>query len=199
MSTSINSIANFYSNVKLCYEPLLYIPFNKGRKIVASELNNHHTTILELGCNQGQLAKLLTTDSNYLGIDVAKSCINKAIESFKDRSNIKFINLNGEDSNLPEESFDAVVMLYVLSVSPNPSKMIYEAFKLLKPGGKLFIVNHFSKAAGLKRLDQLINKVFFPGVKFYFPISLINQMKGFNIAKQKKVNFFWTYLELKKT
>jgi len=166
--------------------------------MVASELNKYSYNVLDIGCNQGQLAKTIEKNVTYLGIDVAHECVNKASQFFKNTNNITFSVLNGEDNKLKNASFDAVTILFTLSVSPDPHQLIKESCRLLKPGGKLYVVNHFSSAPLYKKLDYVLGKLFYAGVNFYFPISLINQTKDFNIVKRKKINLFWTYLELEK-
>lgn len=198
MSAKIKVIANFYNRLILVYNPVLELLFKKGRKITADELNKKPCTVLEIGCNQGQLAIRLNNNVTYTGIDVADKVIVRAIKTFSKNQNINFLTADGENNKFKDESFDIVTLLYVLSVSPNPNTLLSESWKLLKPGGKLLVVNHFSNAISFKILDTLLKKFFYAGVNFYFPISLINQSKGFNIVKQKKINFFWTYLELEK-
>lgn len=49
----------------------------------------------------------------------------------------KFVSANGEDlSAYKDESFDIVFAPLVLHLTPNPSKMLQEAFRVLKKGGK---------------------------------------------------------------
>ena len=50
--------------------------------------------------------------------------------------------LNGEALSLPDESFDSVVCTWTLCSIPNARKALSEAYRVLKPGGKFFFIEH---------------------------------------------------------
>jgi len=45
---------------------------------------------------------------------------------------------------LPDNAFDYVMAFHVVSVVPDPIKMIEEAKRVCRPGGRIVIVNHFT-------------------------------------------------------
>ncbi|MGB3788673.1 MAG: class I SAM-dependent methyltransferase [Phormidesmis sp.] len=50
--------------------------------------------------------------------------------------------LSGEDLSLPDESFDNIVCTWTLCSIPNAKKALSEAYRVLKPGGKFFFIEH---------------------------------------------------------
>ncbi len=211
METKIGAVAKFYDKVKPIYNLALELFFQKGRHLISKSIlqQNLHAThdlhkvyeaheILEIGCNIGQMAHLLDKKARYSGIDVSSKCISAAKADFINQSNIQFAIMDGENNHFPNESFDLIILAYVLSVTPNAKKLMNECHRLLKKDGTVLIVNHFSGSLLFKKLDAWVNKLFFSGVKFYFPISSITNFKGFNFVEKQQVNLFWTYLELKK-
>jgi phosphatidylethanolamine/phosphatidyl-N-methylethanolamine N-methyltransferase len=44
----------------------------------------------------------------------------------------------------PDDTFDYVTAFHVVSVVPDPVRMIREAMRVCKPGGKIVVVNHFT-------------------------------------------------------
>ncbi len=50
--------------------------------------------------------------------------------------------LGGEDLSLPNESFDNIVCTWTLCSIPNAKKALGEAYRVLKPGGKFFFIEH---------------------------------------------------------
>ncbi|MEM8502334.1 MAG: class I SAM-dependent methyltransferase [Cyanobacteria bacterium P01_D01_bin.1] len=50
--------------------------------------------------------------------------------------------LNGENLSLLDESFDNIVCTWTLCSIPNVKKALSEAYRVLKPGGKFFFIEH---------------------------------------------------------
>lgn len=50
--------------------------------------------------------------------------------------------LDGEDLSLADESFDNVVCTWTLCSIPNAKKALSEAYRVLKPGGRFFFIEH---------------------------------------------------------
>ena len=47
-------------------------------------------------------------------------------------------------------SFDTVVAMYVMTVVPEPEKVMRELCRVCKPGGEVMLVNHFSADDGVR-------------------------------------------------
>ena len=52
--------------------------------------------------------------------------------------------MNGERLSFPDNSFDKVVGMYVVSVTQNPQVLVEEMKRVCKNDGDIYIVNHFS-------------------------------------------------------
>ncbi len=50
----------------------------------------------------------------------------------------------------PDESFDTVVAMYVMTVVPDPDKVMRELERVCAPGGEVILVNHFSQEDGVR-------------------------------------------------
>ena len=50
--------------------------------------------------------------------------------------------LNGEDLPMNNDSFDSIVCTWTLCSIPNASKALQEAYRVLKPNGKFYFVEH---------------------------------------------------------
>ncbi|GFO80681.1 MAG: hypothetical protein A49_03080 [Methyloceanibacter sp.] len=51
-----------------------------------------------------------------------------------------------------DESFDTVVAMYVMTVVPDPDKVMRELERVCAPGGEVILVNHFSQEHGVRGL-----------------------------------------------
>ena len=55
-----------------------------------------------------------------------------------------------------DNSFDSVAAMHLLSVVPEPERVVSEMARVCKPGGTVLIVNHFARDSGwLARLEKL--------------------------------------------
>jgi phosphatidylethanolamine/phosphatidyl-N-methylethanolamine N-methyltransferase len=51
--------------------------------------------------------------------------------------------MDAQAMNFPEGRFDKVVAMYVVSVVPDPHRLVAEMRRVCKPDGEILIVNHF--------------------------------------------------------
>src|SRR5699024_1816909 len=81
--------------------------------------------------------------------------------------------MDGQAIEYPDDSFDRVAAMYVVSVAPDPRKMVEEMKRVCKPDGKIFIVNHFSGDKGfmdgLERLATPLSRLI--GFRPSFPLD----------------------------
>ena len=64
-------------------------------------------------------------------------------------SHINVLEMNALDLKFPDNSFDYVMAFHVVTVVPDPVRMVAEAKRVCKPGGRIVIVNHFTSEVPL--------------------------------------------------
>ena len=102
-------------------------------------------TVLDLGSGAGFdcfLASSKVGDSGkIIGVDMTPEMVEKARDNARNGnySNVEF--RLGEIENLPvgDNSVDAVISNCVINLSPNKKRVFAEAFRALKPGGRLMV------------------------------------------------------------
>ena len=102
--------------------------------------------------------------------------------------------MDGEALSFPDNSFNKVVAMYVISVTQNPEKLINEMKRVCKSNGDIYIVNHFSSEKD-NFLIKVFEKSLMPvskllGWKPYFPFSDFNQYAKLDVREIRKVNLF---------
>lgn len=126
-------------------------------------------------------AKKIIPDGRVYSIDVQES----AIESVRSRAKLEGIfniepllrNLEAANgSKLPEDFVDLVFIANILFQAPDKSAIIKEAKRLLKPGGKVLIVEWKPGASGLGPPQNLR---IFPEV-----ISTLAKNEGLKLEKE---------------
>lgn len=89
--------------------------------------------ILDLGCGDGtRLGYLCGSNNKCTGVDISISAIKKAKKKYPQ---IDFVNVDLEEVDLPDSSWDLVYSAYVLEHLENPEKAIKEAIRLCKKNG----------------------------------------------------------------
>src|SRR5690606_24354106 len=67
------------------------------------------------------------------------------------------LEMDAQAMSFPDARFDKVVAMYVVSVVPDPKKMVAEMRRVCKPGGEILIVNHFrSRNPVLGTMESLL-------------------------------------------
>jgi phosphatidylethanolamine/phosphatidyl-N-methylethanolamine N-methyltransferase len=102
--------------------------------------------VLEVGAGTGTSFPAYPTHCNVTGIDLAPDMLARAQQKIVDNGwrHLKVIEMNALDLKFPDNSFDYVMAFHVVTVVPDPVRMIAEVKRVCKPSGKIVIVNHFT-------------------------------------------------------
>ncbi len=102
--------------------------------------------ILEVGVGTGLSLPLYPPQTRVYGIDIchemlARAKARVAREQLGQAAGL--YRMDAERMGFADDSFDKVVAMYVVSVAPDPVRLVDEMRRVCKPQGELFIVNHF--------------------------------------------------------
>ena len=135
----------FYSNVIIPYfydSSMDSKKINEGRKSILSRIAEEE--ILEIGFGTGinlkyypdSVKKIIGLDSNNGMLKQAQKKINNG------RFQIELIKQGGESLPFPEYSINAVVSTYTLCSIKEVTAALKEIYRVLKPGGKYYFLEH---------------------------------------------------------
>jgi ubiquinone/menaquinone biosynthesis C-methylase UbiE len=144
---------------------------------------------LDVGCGTGwavgEIAKLVSNNGSFYGVDLSPKMIEKAKDKFSDRTNFQFLIANAESIPLNNNFFDVVICTNSFHHYLNPDKALNEMYRLLKKGGKIYILDPTADKWMIKVADKII-KLFEPEhVKLY---STTEFQRLFENAKVKYIN-----------
>jgi ubiquinone/menaquinone biosynthesis C-methylase UbiE len=118
---------------------------------ILSEALDHKTnlTVLDVGTGTGALALLLAEMNHKVaGIDLSEKMLVRAREKARTASLKAYFKLgDAETPAFENESFDAVVCRHLLWTLPDPERAVDAWRKVLKPGGRVVIIDgNFGKS-----------------------------------------------------
>jgi phosphatidylethanolamine/phosphatidyl-N-methylethanolamine N-methyltransferase len=107
--------------------------------------------VLELGAGTGTSFPAYPRHCEVTGIDLAPDMLARARRKIEENGwrHLKVLQMSALDLDFPDSSFDFVTAFHVVTVVPDPIKMILEAKRVCKPGGRIIIVNHFTSDSPL--------------------------------------------------
>lgn len=125
----------------------------EGRKHAVEIINARQGRVLEVGVGTGLSLPLYGKHLEIVGIDLSPEMLEKARARVAKMALDNVAGLYEMDAGhltFADNSFDTVVAMYVMTVVPEPERVMRELSRVCKPGGEVILVNHFSQEEGLR-------------------------------------------------
>lgn len=155
----INAVATSYARWAPIYDKTFGAVTNAGRRRTAAYLNQHGPKVLEVGVGTGLALRAYDPAMEVTGIDFSEDMLAKAKAKVRLEGLCHVKGLRQMDArslDFPDDSFDAVAAMHILSVVPEPEQVVAEMARVVRPGGKVVITNHFARESGfLAMLERL--------------------------------------------
>lgn len=127
----------------------------EGRKHAAEVINAslERGRVLEVGVGTGLALADYGRHLEIVGIDLSPDMLDKARErvTAERLDHVSGLHeMDAADLQFPDNSFDIVTAMFVMTVVPEPERVMRELARVAKPGGEVVLVNHFSQAEGVR-------------------------------------------------
>ena len=149
-----NRIARFYDVHNKLAEKMWFAAW---RRKFFSPLQG---TILEVGIGTGKNIEFYHEKAKVIGIDFSEKMLEKARERLviSGKTNLSLQQMDVENLTFKDNSFDYVVTSCVFCSVPDPLKGLQEIRRVLKPTGRLVMIEHvLSKNHAIALLEQILN------------------------------------------
>jgi SAM-dependent methyltransferase len=107
-------------------------------RFLAPQLAGMLGRVLDVGCGEMPFRSLLPEAANYTGVDIP------AADDFGMRRHPEILDFDGCSIPFPDASFDYILCTEVLEHADDPTALISEMYRVLKPGGTLAATVPFS-------------------------------------------------------
>ena len=124
-----------------------------GRKRAIEIINKRQGSLLEVGVGTGVALPRYQPHLTVTGIDLSPDMLRIARQRVREKrlTNIAGIyEMDASNLTFEDASFDTVVAMYVMTVVPDPVKVLNELERVCAPGGEVLIVNHFAQDHGVR-------------------------------------------------
>lgn len=113
--------------------------------------------VLEVGVGTGIALPLYAREQRIVGIDLSPDMLARARCRVSEKSlgNVeKLLEMDACALSFDDAAFDTAVAMFVMTVVPDPRAALAEMVRVVRPGGRIVVVNHFSVSSGPRALVE---------------------------------------------
>jgi phosphatidylethanolamine/phosphatidyl-N-methylethanolamine N-methyltransferase len=139
--------SKLYSEFAPLYDKIFGKIFYSRLRLVIGDLHiPRGARVLEVGAGTGTSFPAYPRHCQVIGIDLAPDMLARAQGKIRENgwSHLKVMKMDALQLEFPDDSFDYVMAFHVVTVVPDPVRMVEEAKRVCRPGGRIVIVNHFT-------------------------------------------------------
>lgn len=118
--------------------------------------------ILDVGVGTGLSFSVYPKDCQVVGVDLSHEMLRKAKEKVDTEGldNFTVLRMDAMDLGFGDDAFDKVFISHVVSVVPDPYRVMDEVRRVCKKGGQVVVVNHFkSRNRLVEAVEKIINPI----------------------------------------
>ncbi len=124
----------------------------KGRRAAAAAARGVGGKILEVGVGTGLSFDDYDSSTEITGIDMSAPMLEKARQKMASGKYpfVKAVHqMDAHHMTFEDATFDCVVAQFVITLVANPEQVLSECHRVVKPGGRIILVNHLYSEVGV--------------------------------------------------
>jgi phosphatidylethanolamine/phosphatidyl-N-methylethanolamine N-methyltransferase len=153
-------VAAAYARWAPFYDLTFALVMRAGRRAAADALGRAPGRVLDVGVGTGLELPMIHPALRVVGVDLSEPMLRRCRKRVRDERLASVEGLVVMDAlqlAFPDASFDAAVAPFVLTVAPDPARMLDELMRVVRPGGEIVLVNHIGAERGwIARVESLL-------------------------------------------
>lgn len=197
-SLEIESIKKVYAAYSNVYDVLFKRFFHPRIKDAIKSMDiKPGERILDVGVGTGLSLSEFPSHCKVVGIDLSSEMLRKAKDKIDENhlDNIKVLGMDAMSVGFGDDSFDKVFLSHVVSVVPDPYRVMEEVKRVCKKDGTVVVVNHFKSKNKLielaeKWMNPICKKI---GWRSDLSLTEFINNSGLKVTRQymlKKIDFW---------
>lgn len=190
--------SKLYSEFAPLYDKVFGKIFSSSlRRVIKSLHIPRGAKVLEVGVGTGTSFPAYPRHCEVTGIDLAPDMLARARKKIRDNewAHLKVLEMDALQLEFADDSFDYVMAFHVVTVVPNPIRMIEEARRVCRPGGHIVVVNHFTSEFPLlgfvtEALDPVTRRLGWRTKLKLKPFIETTELKVDSVYKLSKVSLY---------
>src|SRR3954471_7203089 len=181
-------IERVYTNYAGVYDRVFGKVFQASREAVVRNLKiNPGERVLEVGVGTGLCLPMYPAHCDVTAIDLSEAMLKKAADRVTEEklTNVKLHHMDAGEMTFADDSFDVVIAAYVVTAVPDYRKLMGEMIRVVRPGGRLVLLNHFTQES---RIVSAVEKAISPFcIRFGFrtDLSVDQVINGWPLRKER--------------
>jgi phosphatidylethanolamine/phosphatidyl-N-methylethanolamine N-methyltransferase len=159
----VGEIKKVYARYSRIYDHIFKRWFYPRQRHVIQSLNirpGHR--VLDVGVGTGFSLPLYPHHAKIVGVDLSSKMLREARKRVQQQAltHVTLLEMDAGHLAFPDDTFDVIIAAFVISVVPDPIRMLAEVRRVSKPTGQIVIINHFqSENRLMARLEKWVSPV----------------------------------------
>lgn len=184
---------NVYDNLSTFYDKIFFVLIPGHKKAGAYIKEENIKDVLEVGIGTGLTLPHYANGVKIMGADMSPQMLNGAKKRLPDfpHLDVELKEMDAQELTFENDQFSCTYAPSLMTVVPDPKKLLKEMIRVTKPGGKVIVISHFE---GKRLQDKLFSRAAAPltkrlfGFRMDLKLDIFDQAEGAKVLLRKKVN-----------
>lgn len=142
-----DAVGEAYAKMSAYYDLVFEKVFDGGRQKLFESLSpDRPLRILEVGVGTGLSFPYYASRWRVVGVDFSAAMLARAaarLTAAPPAAPVSLLRMDAGRMAFRDDVFDAAIAAYVISATPDPLAVLLEMKRVVVPGGKILLLNHF--------------------------------------------------------